>query len=188
MSTASQSPRIGAVLPATQSSGTAATPPSRNPLESGQSFRRMSTPSSGCGRLESQSPRIGAVLPARLRPLWANRGLSRNPLKSGQSFRRKGTVRLSIAAGRSQSPQIGSVIPAKESRCVATARDLSQSPQIGSVIPACGRDSRERPANSRNPLKSGQSFRQSKILITKGKQWCRNPLKSGQSFRQSGTI
>ncbi len=59
----------------------------------------------------------------------------------------------------------------------------SQSPQIGSVIPACKYVSWYHYRIGRNPLKSGQSFRQTAATPRHAACGSRNPLKSGQSFR-----
>ncbi len=87
----------------------------------------------------------------------------------------------------SQSPQIGSSVQRwmHPEIMLGDIRE-SQSPQIGSSVQRSDdailicRDGR----SGRNPLKSGQAFRVSRMPAKSLPRFCRNPLKSGQAFRE----
>ncbi len=130
----------------------------RNPLKSGQSFRHSSSRNRGGTCNRSQSPQIGSVIPA---VGWPLRSLRRSVAIPSNRVSHSGTEEQVIenALTKSQSPQIGSVIPAIAAGRAIESFRMSQSPQIGSVIPAKADEIAATEKGSRNPLKSGQSFR-----------------------------
>ncbi len=171
----------------------------RNPLKSGQSFRLNGNRAPNESPRKSQSPQIGSVIPARLHTKWKSmarrsqspqigsvipasnstsdpgRRPSRNPLKSGQSFRRIGKE-VEQLPEESQSPQSGQSFRLKEVEYDLDAVFKSQSPQSGqSFRPSKQRFVCQWRSRSRNPLKSGQSFRCYTILRREARVWSGHP-------------